>query len=114
MSLAVRAQFDAQQSIAFGSISGTYAPIGMQFKYPIRCLIVNNLTAGVMQFSDDGGVTDKFVLGAGQAMILDVSSNRTATSDELYFPRFYQLYVKQISAPTSGAIYVSAVYGKGE
>lgn len=113
MSLSVRAYFDVQKTIAFGAISGAYAAIGTAFQHPIRCLIVNNLTAGNMQFSDDG-INDKFVLASGQAMILDVASNRTSTSGELYFPKLYQLYVKQISAPTSGAIYVSAVYGKDD
>lgn len=113
MSVSVRALFDAQKSLAFGSVVAGYTAVGTPFSHPIRILIASNTTDADLQFSIDG-TTDHFVLSAFSAMVLDVSSNRSATTDELLFAKNLQIYVKEIGNPTEGAVYISAVYGRND
>ncbi len=108
MSLAVRAFFEPMRSLAFGSISGSYAAIGAGFSHPARVIIFQNQTNATVTFSLDG-VNDHFPLLANGYFVLDVSANKDASSFGLYFATGTVVYVK--GSPGSGSVTVSVVYG---
>ena len=97
------------RSLAFGSISGTYAAIGSAITNMVRIIHIENLTDALMTFSFTGN-TDHFVLPAGGFLLLDLSANKI--SDGGWFvSEGTQMFVKQTSgAATTGSVYVSAFY----
>ncbi len=107
--LAVRAQFEILRTIAFGDISGVYAGIGTAFSNPCRTLYIVNATDGLLTFSDDG-VNDKFVIAASTSLIIDIGSNKASTGGCLDIAQGTRIYVK--GTPTSGAVYLTVIYGK--
>lgn len=111
MSLAIRAKFEPARSLGFALIGAAYMGIGTAFTHPVRMLIVTNRTDVDLWFSFNG-IDDQFIITANTAQILDVSSNKTAVTSELYFAEGERLYVKEVSgAPTMGNVYVSTIYG---
>lgn len=103
---------DTIRSIAFGSISGSYAAIGTPFGHAMRIIRVVNATQGDMFISFDG-VNNNLFLPAGSFVLYDYSTN---TEPSVYFQlaKNTQVYCKQSTAPISGAVYVEAIYGFGE
>src|SRR3990167_1398578 len=99
-----RYEFEALRSLAFGSISGTYAGVGSAVAHPVRQFIVENLTDALMTFSFDG-VTDHFVLPRNGLLISDVTTNKVR-EDGFFLAEGERLYVK--GTATSGAVYFSA------
>ena len=93
-------------SLAFGSISGTYALVGT-LVHPSRIYWVQNLTDKTLTFSQDGS-TDHFVLASGDSIKLDVGSNR-GIRDTLAFKAGTPLYVKGTGLG-SGAAYLVSFY----
>ena len=111
INLAIRLAAEPLRSLAFGSISGTYAGIGTAFVNPCRILLVQNLTDETMLFSFDG-VNDHFVLPAEGFVLIDVESNKTTTGGALNIPVGTRIYAKDAGTPpTTGAVYVSTFYG---
>ena len=102
--LALRLAIEPLRSLAFGSISGTYAGIGTALSNPSRKLLVQNYTNAQLTFSDDG-VNDKFVLAAGAQFILDEALNHQGD----YTAQGTRFYVKGSAA--SGSVYLSSWYG---
>lgn len=103
---------EPQRSLAFGSISGTYAPIGTAYSHPVRMYMLQNFTDGAMQFSWDG-VNDHFPLPAGGSLILDIGSNKSINGGNLEASGARFTYVKTLgTGPTSGSVYLSIFYGK--
>jgi hypothetical protein len=105
------AAVDVIRTLAFGSISGAYAAVGTPVAFATRLICFTNKTAGDMFFSDDG-VNNKFFVPAGAFKLIDVFSNRAAPEDLLVFPVNTQWYVKQSTAPVSGAVYIEIIYGQ--
>jgi len=101
---------DLLRSLAFGSISGTYAKVGTPFAYPVRLICLTNNTAGNMFFSTDG-VNNMLFLPAGTFKLFDLTTNRYNRDQELVFQIGTQIYVKQSTAPVSGSVYVECLYG---
>ena len=108
--LAVRLACEPLRSLAFGSISGTYAGIGTSISNPARQFILNNNTDVLLTFSLDG-VTDHFVLAANSQLISDIMSNISLTGGAWNMAQGTRLYVK--GSPTTGAVYFSVFYGAG-
>jgi hypothetical protein len=104
------ATFEPLRTVAFGGISTAYAPVGTPFANPIRLMKIVNNTAGDLLFSIDG-VNDYIFQPAGSGTIYDICTNHEQDL-AFYFPVGTQIYVKQSTAPTSGACYVEAVYGR--
>lgn len=105
---AIRLYPETLRSLAFGSISGTYAGIGSAFLQPSRILYVLNNTDVLLTFSFDG-VNDHFVLPSSGFLLLDVTANKTNTGGAFSIAEGQRIYVK--GAPTSGSAYVSTFYG---
>jgi hypothetical protein len=109
--LAIQFWPESLRSLAFGSISGTYAGIGTATLNPCRLYLIQNETDVLLTFSWDG-VNDHFVVPSGAGLIVDVTSNRTSTtlSGYLAIPEGTRTYVK--GSPTLGSVYLSIFYGK--
>lgn len=108
--LPIRFRAEILRSIAFGSISGTYAGVGLPLANPCRQFKIDNLTDALMIFSIDG-VNDHFVVPSNGFFLNDVSSN-TSQYGGFYIAQGDRLYVRQASsAPTSGSVYFSVFYG---
>ena len=109
MSFAVALSFDKLRSLAFGSISGTYAAVGAKVAFAARMFRLINNTDGDMLFSDDG-TNDKLFCPANSFVLYDVTANRQSANNVLSLPAGIQFYVKQSTAPTKGAVYVEILY----
>ena len=109
MSVNIKAKFEEARSLAHGSIGAVYTGIGSAIIKPIRVLIIQNLTDSPMMFSFDG-VTDHLPFSANGYLLLDLAANKTRDTG-FYLPEGTRVYVKQITAPTSGSVYVSTIYG---
>lgn len=107
-----QADLEPLRSLAFGGISGSYAPVGTPFENPCRLICLTNDTEGNVVFSRDG-VTDELFVGAGSFKLFDVTTNHNPeTSSDLAFKVGTQFYVKQLEAPVSGAVYIEVLYAK--
>jgi hypothetical protein len=106
----LNAKPETLRSLAFGSISGSYAAVGTPLAYPCRILIITNKTNTDMLFSVDG-TNNHYIIPTGTAQLIDVNSNRDGNKNGFVFAKGTQFYVKQVSAPASGAVYISSTYG---
>lgn len=102
--LAIRLAIENLRSVAFGSISVAYAPLGIPLSNPSRKIFFFNNTDVLITFSDDG-VNDKFVLPSGGQFILDETLDKSGD----YTAQGTQFYVK--GTPTMGSVYLSTWYG---
>lgn len=96
----------AQKTVAAAGIGATYAIVGSGFSSPMLMVIIISTLDGDVQFSWDG-VVDAFVVRAGASIILDFKS------DNIPLPAQYAPYVKDISATTTGSIYVGGFTSAG-
>ena len=106
--LSVRFAAEALRTLAFGSISSSYAALGTALANPSRQIMIVNTTDSLLTFSLDG-VTDHFVLPSGSQFILDVSSNMVLPSGTWMISKGLVFYVK--GGPGSGSVYLSTFYG---
>ena len=106
---------DSLRSLAFGGISGSYAAVGSAIAHNWRMFRITNATQGNMFFSLDG-TTDNFFIPAGGFLLYDLSTNTPPVSevDNFVLQVGTTFYVKQSTAPTSGAVYIEGLYAKGE
>jgi hypothetical protein len=106
-------RFDSYRTLAFGSISGTYAAVGTALEKPMRLLHFQNTSDVDLLISFDQ-VNDNLYLPAGSFALYDFNANQDPGAD-FKMQVGTQIYVKQASgAPGSGGIQVMAVYGMGE
>lgn len=108
-----RAYFDDLRTLAYTGISGTYAAVGSATTIQPRIVCITNDTNAGMIFSDDNTVSvGKLYLPAGSFKLFDVTANfRAGSDDDFILPIGLTMYVKQSTAPTSGAVYVEYIYG---
>jgi hypothetical protein len=105
-----KAQLEVLRSLAFGSISGSYAAVGAPLANPCRLICITNNTDGDMLFSIDG-TNDHLFVGAGSFKLFDVQTNsRPVNEDEYVFRVGTQFYVKESTSPTTGDVYIEALY----
>jgi len=109
MSQAIRFAPETVRSLAFGSIGAGYTAIGTALENPIRIFLLQNLTDKTLMFSFDG-INDHVPLSLGGYLLIDVTANKSM-SQGFYIAEGDQIYVKQVGAPTTGAVYISAFYG---
>lgn len=95
------------RSLAYTGTSGSYAAVGSAFTHPIQLICFTNNTNGDMLFSLDGS-TDQFFVAQASYKLLDLTGN-----DNMAIPIGTTVSVKRSTAPTSGAVYVEALYKKG-
>ena len=108
--MVARAFIDEIRTLGFAGISGAYAVVGAPLDYPARLVCFSNNTMGDLFFTDD--VTkDKIFVKSGSFKLFDVQSNINPQFDDKYvLPVNTQFYVKQLTAPTSGDVYIEVLY----
>lgn len=107
-------QFETLRSLAYTSISGSYAAIGTPLSHPIRTICFINNTNGDMFVSDDG-VNNKIFVARNSYKLYDLNSNRDGGDNrEFKYQKNTQFYVKQSSAPSSGDFYMEVSFASGE
>lgn len=105
-----RAFFEAIKSLAFGGISGAYAPVGPPTTHPVRIFKISNNTQGHMMFTTNTS-QDEMFLAAGSFTLYDVQANiNPRTDDSFVLPVGTQFSCKQITAPVSGSVYVEIIF----
>jgi hypothetical protein len=108
MSNSQTVNLDVLRSLAFGSISGTYAAVGTPLTFPARLICFTNNTDGDMFFSNDG-VNNNLFVAASSFKLFDLETNRILQQQFWVFPIGTQFYVKQSTAPTKGAVYIEVL-----
>jgi len=99
---------DTIRSLAYTGISGTYATVGSVFSFPVKLICFTNNTDGDMFFSSNGTANQLFV-AAGSFKLFDFTTNRNSLQPVWALPKGTQIYVKQSTAPTKGAVYVECL-----
>lgn len=109
-----QADLEPLRSLAFGSISGTYAAVGTAFEYPSRLICFTNGTEGDMIFSRDPAlVAGEIFVSAGGFKLFDIATNhKPSNQDDFVFEKGTQWYVKQLEAPVSGSVYIETVHAR--
>lgn len=107
---AIRWELEPLRTKGAGNISSGLTKVGDNFTRPLRMLsIYSTLDADVILSFD--GFTDHWFFPSQGSLILDIGSNAT-DEDEYYIGQGRGVWVRSlVSAPTSGAIYVSAMFG---
>ena len=103
-----RVQFDALRSLAFGSISGTYAALGGPFSHEASIIVLSNLTDVSITFSVDG-VTDNLLIPSNGFKLFDFTTNRAVDLTPLLLASGTQFYAK--GTPSSGSVILEVIYG---
>jgi len=113
MSFTNKAQVDVLRTIAFGTVSATFVPVGTPLAFPARIICFTNTSAVDLIFSMDG-VTDQLIVPAGSFKLFDVTTNhRPVNQDDFCFSNGTQWYVRYpAGAPTTGAVYIEVVYAQ--
>ncbi len=107
-------QFDTLRSLGFASISGTYAAVGAALSVPdTRIICITNKTQGDMIFSTDAtNSSGQLFIPAGSFKLFDLTANCIPGKDDGYFIKQGTIfYVKQVTAPVSGSVYIEYLYG---
>jgi hypothetical protein len=110
----IRLESDAVRTLGFAAVGVGYTNIGTSFAHPTRILIVQNLTNATLMFSMDGGTTDHFPLASNGFLVLDCTANKVVDVGGFFIGIGTQMAVKQVGAPTSGSVYVTAMHARGE
>jgi hypothetical protein len=108
--IAIQIYPEVLRTLAFGSISSTYAGVGTALKYPGRIYYLVNTTDVLLTFSWDG-INDHFVVPAGSYILIDVTSNKTTNGGAFMVAENTRTYVK--GSPSLGAVYLTSFFGNG-
>lgn len=104
-----RVFFESIKTLGFAGIGAAYAPVGAATTYEVRIIKISNNTEGDLYFSIDG-VIDHMFLPKGTFTLYDLQANRHSKTDKFVLEVGTQFYVKQITAPVSGAVYIECIY----
>lgn len=109
---AKKVYFDTLRSLGFASISGTYAAVGSAFTVEPRIICITNKTQGDMIFSvDSSNSSGNLFVPAGTFKLFDLTANLIPGKDDSFvLAQGTQLYVKQVTAPVSGSVYIELIY----
>lgn len=105
-----RAFFEPIKTLAFGGISAAYATVGSPTSFPVRAFKISNNTQGHLYFTTNL-TRDEMFVAAGSFTLYDIQSNMNAKFDDQFtIAAQTQFYVKQITAPVSGAVYIECIF----
>lgn len=108
-SLAIRELPETERTVAFGSITVGFSAVGAVLAHPSIKYVLQNETNQAVSFSVDG--TNSFItLYPGKSFTSDVQTNK-GRGEAMCAAQGTQFYAKYLSAPASGAIYISTWYG---
>ncbi len=106
------ARFETLRSVGFAAISGTYAAIGTPLTHAANLVrLVNQTDADMIVSTDASNSTGMLALLKGTFVLFDFTTNRTIpVAETLVIGKGTQFYVKQLASPSSGSVYLEAVY----
>jgi len=105
-----RVFFEPIKTLAFGGISAAYAPVGSPTTHLVRVFKISNNTQGDMYFTTNLS-QDEMFLAAGSFTLYDLQSNINPKFDDKFVLAIgTQFSVKQITAPTSGSVYIECIF----
>ena len=107
--MASRVFFEPIRTIGFAAISGAYASVGVPTTREIRAFCISNNTAGDMYITTDTS-EDQMFIPSGSFRLYDLQANIGPVDDKYVLPVGTQFSVKQITAPTSGDLYIELIY----
>jgi len=109
-STAIRCLPETERTLAFGGISAVYAAVGAPLDHPAIALVFDNQTDAPVSFSWDGTNATR-TCAAGTTYTFDVQTNRSDRGEMMQVAQGTQFWVRQISAPSLGSVYISVFYG---
>jgi len=109
MSQEIRLGCEPLRELGFAAVLAGYSMVGTRLNHPARMIYIQNLTDALLMLSFNG-VDDHFPLPANGFLLLDVTSNKTA-SQGFFISGGQGIYAKQMEVPTSGSVYVTSFYG---
>jgi len=110
MAYGTRVAFEAVKEIAFGSVSGSYAAVGVPLAERSRQISFNNGLDVAVYVSFDG-VTDHLRMSPNTFKLLDLTANKVL-DDGLFLAKGVQIYIKEVSAVvSSGDFWAESMYG---
>lgn len=110
--MATRSLNEDVRSLAFGSISSSYADVGSPTSHPLWQITVNNTTDVLMIVSKDGGGTDWIRIPPATSGIWEYTL-KTERGDKADIPLGIQFQVKDAGdAATEGEVSISTEYLK--
>ncbi len=119
MGFGMQFRFEALRSETGANIAAAGAAytvsIGTAIGHPGRAFKIDNFTDGDLKFSFDG-INDHFVLHAMSSWIQDISMNKQP-SDPFFVSKRTQVFAQSAnvgSPPTTGTVYFTLMYGKGD
>jgi len=98
------AKFDTLRSVAFGSLTTSYAQLGAVLPNNAVAIAFKNNTNGLVLVSFDG-INDNLVYPSGSYGVYDIRTNAPSTVDYLLSMNTAILVKYSGSAPTSGSFY---------
>jgi hypothetical protein len=111
MSFGTRVEFNPLGTVAFGSITGSYTALGAPMPGHARIIRIANDTNQDVLISADG-VTDHLRVSSNGFILFDFSTNRIQ-NDGLFVQMGEQFYVKYVSAPNTGAVWIEVITATG-
>lgn len=111
MAFGTKVQFNPIGTVAFGSITGTYAAFGPPMPGHARIIRISNDSNEDVLISADG-VTDNLRIASNSFLLLDFSANKIQ-DDGLFVAMGVQFYIKYVSAPSSGSIWIEVITAAG-
>jgi hypothetical protein len=108
------ARFDTLRTLGFASITASYQPLGLSITHLWREWKLTNATNGNMLISFDG-TNDNMFVPANSFTLFDITTNSNQNAAApLTMSIGTQFLIKYSSVPTSGAVYLEAIYEKGQ
>lgn len=102
-----KARFAAELSYSSAMGDGTYKPFSGTLTQNPALVIFDNQSTVTVTISDDGA-TDGKTFVTGEAMILDLRTNKLEPPGELTFPVGTQFYAKSVAG--SGSFLISMIF----
>ena len=108
---ATKVTYENLRSLAFGSISGTYAKVGTSWSNPARMIRIHNWTDANLIISFNG-VTDKAAIHSQSSQVLDYCSNASEQAGHFEQAAQSAVYVRLEGGAviTSGNVYLEVIY----
>lgn len=102
--------------------TGSYIVLGSAFTHRMRMIKITNETDGDMFIAfnsltvapaSDGSADNDFVPSGG-FVLYDFTSNSESTGSPFVFSAGTQIWVRYSTVPSTKAVYLTTIYGKGE